>query len=179
MPRSNTFPLNTYTQIYINIHKHRYNFHCEWLGLWDICWVHLVRGCDSVHSRCLSGQQGCGAYVWLQHQELMTGVSGAIHRHWLWDLRHTVAVSFSTQCYTIQYHRLFSPKVKSSCITHKMPQGPWAKTMPWIGLPLLKAGLIQAVFPNALLICAIGILSPSPVRGCFVWAGPAQLGRAW
>ena len=70
---------------------------------------------------------------------------------------------------------LFSPKIKSLWgthrtspsfrITHQVHSGPWAKAIPWTGLPLPEAGLTQTVFPNMFRTCTTGTL---PLLRCAV-----------
>lgn len=89
--------------------------------------------------------------------------------HHSYGMQCHLAVSFSNPCYTIQQYRLFSPKNLNLCrytwqfpVPLQMHTGPWAKTVVWMGLPFLEAGLIRAIFPSTFIICTTRAYS-----GCF------------
>lgn len=59
----------------------------------------------------------------------------------------------------------------SSPITHLVHPGPWAKSIPQMGLSLPEAGITQTAFPSTFLMCAAGTLSLSTLHKSFDWAG--------
>lgn len=67
----------------------------------------------------------------------------------------------------------------SFCITHHTHPGPWAKAIPWIGLPLSGAGITQSVLPSSFFMCTTWSSSSSVICRRFDWAGSARLAESW
>lgn len=68
---------------------------------------------------------------------------------------------------------IISPKVKSPwgihlttpsfCTTHQVHPAPWARTIPWMGLPFPNVGATHTAFPSHFPTCTTETVSPATV----------------
>lgn len=151
-------------------------------GLW--CWIIAHRSLFWFHHRC-----ACVVLLLSEFLQIsffinlgncyFNAVDTAFSNHSKDYIRYYIELASCNS-----NHWLFSPRIKSpggtyqtspsSHITHDVHPGPWAKGIPWMGLPLPDR-TNPACPPQHIFMCPEGLLSLSLVSNNLDWAWPAQL----